>query len=314
MEPITPFEPMISSVIPEGDRWRFEIKWDGTRILTYDDGTETKLFNRKKNERTYHYPELVNIKDYCKAQSVILDGEVIALADGKPSFHEVMRRDLIKRLERVNEARLQVPITYMIFDILYLNGNWITSRPLFERLELLASIITTNEHVQVVSGHDHGRALFDAVVQQDMEGIVCKDLNSVYVIDGKDDRWLKVKNYGDIFAVVGGFTLGGGFVNSVLLGQYDAEGKLWYIGHSGTGKLTKADWRKLTDVLKPLTVKDRPFANKPERHPDAYWVNPELTVKVQYSEWRWKEGRALRQPSIQAFVEVPAKDCKLPWV
>lgn len=315
MNPIIPFEPVVSGSIPAGPNWRYEIKWDGTRILTYNDGGSTSLFNRKKRNRTGHYPELLNFRSYCKASSAILDGEVIALAeDGKPSFHEVMRRDLIKRLERIEEVRRKVPVTYMIFDVVYVNGNWINDRPLAERLDILHNIIVPHEHVQLVSAHNDGNALFAVIEKQAMEGIVCKDLASTYAINGKDGRWLKVKNYGDITAVIGGFTLGGGFVNAVLLGQYDADGKLWYIGHTGTGKLKKSEWRDLTDVLKPMTVKDRPFVNQPERHHDAYWVTPKLTVKVQYSEWRWHEGRALRQPSLQAFVEVPAEDCKLPWV
>lgn len=315
MEPITPFEPVLNDSIPAGDNWRYEIKWDGTRILTYHDDSGTRLFNRKKHERTHQYPELTNISSYCKANSVILDGEVIALAeDGKPSFHDVMRRDLIKRIERVAEAQRKVPVTYMIFDVLFFNGNWVNHRPLTERLHILSNVVIPNERVQLVSGHTDGEALFAAVKQNDMEGILCKQLSSIYSLNGKDGSWQKVKNYGDIFAVVGGFTLGGGFVNAVLLGQYDEEGRLWYIGHTGTGKLTKADWRGLTDVLKPAVIKETPFVNKPERHKDAYWVSPKLTVKVQYSEWRWQEGRSLRQPSIQAFIDVSPLDCKLPWI
>ncbi|MFD2328993.1 hypothetical protein ACFSR7_07000 [Cohnella sp. GCM10020058] len=123
-----------------------------------------------------------------------------------------------------------------------------------------------------------------------------------------------MKNYGDILAVIGGFTLNDGIVNAVLLGQYDQAGKLWYIGHTGTGRLTRAEWRDLTQTLAPMATKRSPFANRPDRHKDAYWVTPKLTAKVQYSEWRWREGRALRQPSIQAFVEASPAQCKLPWV
>jgi bifunctional non-homologous end joining protein LigD len=315
LEPIVPFEPVISMTVPKEQHWRYEIKWDGTRILIYHDQSGTQLFNRKQRERTYHYPELTDIRSFCHAESVILDGEVIALADdGKPSFHNVMRRDLIQRLERVEKAQRNVPITYMIFDIAYYNGQWITSRPLSERVEILSNIITPNENVQLVSFHPNGEALFKLMQQQGMEGIVCKDERSTYSIGEKDDRWKKVKNYGDALAVIGGFTLSGGFVNAILLGQYDSEGKLWYIGHTGTGKITKEEWRNLTDILTPISVKVCPFTEKPQRHKDAHWVSPQVTVKVQYSEWRWQEGRALRQPSIQSFVRVPAHECKLPWI
>jgi bifunctional non-homologous end joining protein LigD len=315
MEPIDPFEPVISDAIPTDDHWRYEIKWDGTRILTYHDADGTKLYNRKQNERTHHYPELLHIPSYCQADSVILDGEVIALGeDGKPSFHEVMRRDLIQKLERVPMLQSTIPITYMIFDIVYYNGQWVNKQPLAERVELLERIIMPNEHVQLASFHPDGEMLFQVMQQQGMEGIVCKDMRSSYALGGKDDRWIKVKNYGDVIAVVGGFTLNGGFVNAVLLGQYDADGKFWHIGHTGTGKLSKAEWRDLTEVFKPMMIKDCPFAKKPDRYKDAHWVTPTVTAKVQYSEWRWKEGRALRQPSLQSFVTVPPKECKLPWV
>ncbi|WP_246042340.1 RNA ligase family protein [Cohnella pontilimi] len=315
MEPIYPFEPVISDTIPAEPYWRYEIKWDGTRILTYHDEESTKLYNRKQNERTRHYPELLDTPSYCRASSVILDGEVIALAgDGKPSFHEVMRRDLIQKLDRVQEMQRLVPVSYMIFDIVYFNGEWVNSRPLSERLALLQDIVTPNENVQLAAFHHDGDKLFEVMRQQGMEGIVCKDLRSSYSLGGKDDRWKKVKNYGDVIAVIGGFTLSGGFVNAVLLGQYDQEGKLWYIGHTGTGKLSKAEWRDLTEILTPMRLNKSPFANRPDRHRDAYWVTPKLTVKVQYSEWRWQEGRALRQPSIQSFVKTAPEECKLPWV
>lgn len=313
MKPIIPFEPIRSDTIPTGDQWIYEVKWDGTRILTYFDGENTELFNRKKRNRTYHYPELINTPSYCKSNSVILDGEVIALAeDGKPSFHQTMRRDLIKKLERVKEVQKIVPITYMIFDILFYNGQWVNNKPLKERKQLLSDIIEPNNNIQLVSPHDDGGALFNAIEQQEMEGILCKDAESTYSIEGKDDRWVKVKNYGDTIAVIGGFTLNGGIVNAVLIGQYNKQGSLHYIGHTGTGRLSKEDWRSLTKLLTPTVIKERPFVNKPERHNDATWVIPKLTVKVQYSEWRWKEGRSLRQPSIQSFVDTPPEECKLP--
>ncbi len=313
LKPLVPFEPVSHSSVPLGPQWIYQVKWDGVRMLVYHDGRETRLYNRQCHDRTKQYPELQQVSSYCTANSVILDGEIVALgADGKPSFHEVMRRDGIRRLERVETARNEVSVTYMIFDILYYNGEWVNQRTLQQRLNLLTEVVKPNKHVQLVSLQQNGKALLNAIRQQAMEGIVCKDLNSTYTIDGKDDRWRKVKNYGDLHAVIGGFTLNGGIVNAVLLGLYDKEGKLWYIGHTGTGKLTKADWRHLTQILQPLAVKDRPFFNQPERHKEAIWVIPQMVVKVKYTEWRWKEGRSLRQPSIQAFVDVPVEECRWP--
>jgi bifunctional non-homologous end joining protein LigD len=307
MEPIIPFEPIRSSTIPEGDQWTYQVKWDGVRILDYYDGS-TRLFNRKKHERTLQYPELTE-SPICSASSFITDGEVIALApDGKPSFHEVMRRDGIRNASSLKRAVKETPITYMVFDLLYLNGEWLTGRPLEERMQLLSEVLIPSDRIQLVSSHPDGNALLDAIRDRDMEGIVCKDMNSTYGIDGKDDRWVKVKNYGDVIAVIGGYRIDGGIVRAVLTGLYD-EGKLIYIGKVGTGKLTSADWRELTDQLTSLEISDCPFANRSDDFKGAHWCKPIVTAKIQYSEWRQHEGRTMRQPSIQAFVDVPPAEC-----
>jgi bifunctional non-homologous end joining protein LigD len=310
IKPFIPFEPVRTNQIPEGDQWVAQVKWDGVRILTYYDGKNVRLFNRKLNERSFQYPELLDVKSYCTAKSVILDGEMIALGnDGKPSFHEVMRRDGIRRLDRVNGLKKNVPISYMIFDVIFCNNEWKNKLALKERISLLEQIILPNEQIQIVPSYPDGTALFEAIEQQDLEGIVVKDLNSQYLINGKDNRWQKVKNYKDLIAVVGGVTLRSGVVNSLLLGLYDKKGQLWYIGHAGTGKLKKSEWRKLTEKIKPITINTRPFLNEPERLKDTIWIEPQITVKVQFMEWT--KGHTLRQPSIQAFVDVPPEQCVL---
>jgi bifunctional non-homologous end joining protein LigD len=310
IKPIIPFEPITSDIIPTGENWIAQIKWDGVRVLTYYDGHNLKLFNRKKNERTFHYPELQDIKSFCNASSVIFDGEIIALgADGKPSFHEIMRRDGIRRLERVKQVQKYVPITYMIFDVLYVDGNWINQWSLKERLEVLSNIIIPSEHVQLVSSNSHNdiKTLFDVIEKQEMEGILIKDLKSKYIINGKNDNWQKKKNYRDLVAVVAGVTFRQGNANAILLGLYDQKGRLWYIGHAGTGKLKSSDWRKLTEKVRPLIINEMPFTNSPERLKNAVWIRPEITVKIKYIEWTG--GRAVRQPSIQAFVDVSPEEC-----
>jgi bifunctional non-homologous end joining protein LigD len=308
MEPIFPFEPIRSSEVPSGENWVHQVKWDGVRILSYFDGSKIKLFNRKKNERTHQYPELITLS-YCKANSFILDGEVIALdADGKPSFHEVMRRDGIRVMTRVPQASRIVPITYMVFDILLCNGEWVIDRPLHERQQLLANVLIPNENIQLVTSHPDGNSLLEAIRGQDMEGIVSKNLSSIYVLDGKDGKWVKVKNYGDIIAVIGGFRMEGGVVKAVLTGLYD-EGKLIFIGKVGTGKLSSADWRELTKRLIAIEIQDCPFSKSSKEFKNVRWVKPHLTAKIQYSEWRQREGRTMRQPSIQAFVDKPPEEC-----
>lgn len=309
MKPILPFEPIRTEVFPVGEDWIAQVKWDGVRVLTYYDGNKVQLFNRQLNERTGQYPELTQIENYCSANSVILDGEVIALEKGKPSFHRVMKRDGIRRLEKVEWVQQEVEISYMVFDLLFYNGEWINSLPLMERQEILREVLRPQERVHVVENFTDAPSLFEAIKGQDLEGIVCKKLSSTYAIGGKDHRWQKVKNYRDLLAAVGGVTLREGIVNALLLGAYDAEGQFWYIGHAGTGKLTQADWQELTRRIEPLRSKDSPFVNRPARMKEAIWLVPEYTVKVRFMEWTG--GGTLRQPSIQAFMQARPSECRL---
>jgi bifunctional non-homologous end joining protein LigD len=309
LDPIIPMEPVSSETIPVGEEWVAQIKWDGVRVLTYYDGQVARLFNRKRRDRTIHYPELTDISKYCGARSVILDGEVIALGpDGKPSFHEIMRRDGIRRMERLALAQRTIPITYMIFDVIFYNGEWVYALPFRERNQILREIVTPKDgSIQLVDSFGDGQSLFEVVKAHGLEGIVMKRLDSPYRIGEKRDLWIKIKNYRDLIAVIGGYTLNGGIVNSLLLGLYDEQDRFLYIGHAGSGKLSSEEWRALTELLKPLTVKERPFANQPERNTDAFWVSPVLTVKIRYIEWT--PGHTLRQPSIQALVDVSPKEC-----
>jgi bifunctional non-homologous end joining protein LigD len=308
LEPIWPMEPGSSETIPSGEDWIAQVKWDGVRILTYVDQQGVRLFNRRKNERTHHYPEITNVKQYCTSSSVILDGEVIALGDtGTPSFQHVMRRDGLRNLDRLKIVAEAVPIIYMVFDVIYLNGEWIHTRTFEERNRLLKDIITPNEHIQLVPSVTEAEALFRAIKDRGMEGIILKRTCSTYAIGKKRDDWLKVKNYRDVIAVIGGFTLGHHTVNSILLGLYDSEGELQYVGHTGTGKMTAADWKDLTEELQTIVTDQHPFKKKPQRHAYATWVQPKKTVKIKFAEWT--EGGSMRQPSIEGFIEVPPHEC-----
>ncbi|MDF2669052.1 MAG: dependent ligase [Paenibacillus sp.] len=310
LRPVIPFEPIRSQHWnSEGGNWIAQIKWDGVRMLSYYDGGQTRLFNRRMNERTMQYPELLDTSSYCRAQSVILDGEVIAFDQNKPSFHEVMKRESLRLSSRIGLTAQQVPVTYMVFDVLFCDGAWVTDLALAERQKLLESLIIPSRHVQLVSNYPDGKALMEVMKLHQMEGVVCKDLTSTYAIDGKDGRWVKHKFYSDLVAAIGGVTYRSGTVNSLLLGLYDGQGVFIYIGHAGAGKVTGQEWQALTELIKPLIVKERPFHNEPERSKDSVWLKPSLTVKVEYLEFT--PGGTMRQPIIQAFVNVPAVDCKV---
>ncbi|WP_442601880.1 ATP-dependent DNA ligase [Paenibacillus sp. KN14-4R] len=306
LKPIIPFEPISSNISPVGDKWIAQIKWDGVRMLHYFDGNNTRLFNRKMHERTLQYPELLDTEAFCKAQSVILDGEIIAFDTNKPSFYEIMKRDSLKQTQKIKLSINKIPVTYMIFDILLYNGNWVINKSLEHRQKLLENIIVPRNNVQIVKNFSDGQILFNLMETHQMEGVIYKDLTSTYSTNAKDGRWRKQKIMIDLFAVVGGVTFRGQVVNSLLLGLFDEE-RFIYIGHAGTGKLKQKDWIGITNLAKELVIDKIPFVNEPERHKDAVWIKPELLVKVEFLEFTPRG--TMRHPSIQAIVNVDKSEC-----
>ncbi|PRA08475.1 MULTISPECIES: RNA ligase family protein [unclassified Paenibacillus] len=307
-KPLIPFEPISRDTLPTGPQWIAQVKWDGVRMLAYEDGQELRLVNRRLHDRTAQYPELVTPRNLCSGSSYILDGEVIALDPdtGKPSFYHVLRRDRMSRPEGIAQAIHQIPVTYMVFDILFYEGKWVTDQPLADRQRLLHEVLNTAPDVQEVTNTLDAASLLTVMRQHQMEGIVCKDLTSSYGIQGKDQRWQKVKIMHDVYAMIGGVTYRSGIVNAVAVGVYDGPNFV-YIGHVGTGKLNSNTWRELTHQVEPLIRQDRPFHNVPERSAETTWVEPRIGVKVQYMELT--HHNTLRHPSIQTFAEVTREDC-----
>ncbi|MEW9702104.1 RNA ligase family protein [Paenibacillus sp. SI8] len=307
LKPVVPFEPTVVEETPKGDEWIAQMKWDGVRMLSYFEEGQVRLINRKGNHRTQQYPEFHDPTRYCKASSFILDGEIIALEGGKPSFHEVMKRDSLRSAMSIERGIKLTQVTYMIFDVLFCNGAWVVNQTLRERQRLLETIVIPQHDVQIVQNFPDGEALYAMMEQYQMEGIVYKNVNSAYLIDGKDKRWQKRKVLHDLFAVIGGVTFRGKVVNSLLLGLYTEQAQFVYIGHAGTGKLSDEEWRQLTVQIQPLVRSSRPFINEPERSKDTVWLEPGMAVKVQFLEWT--AGGTMRQPSIQAIVEKTASEC-----
>ncbi|MFC5405042.1 RNA ligase family protein [Cohnella soli] len=303
--PVKPFEPIAAEAAPSGDQWIAQVKWDGVRMLTYGSESGVRLFNRRLNERTFHYPELARPADYCRAKQFILDGEIIAFDKSKPSFREIMKRDGARNPSSIERAIQETPVAYMVFDVLAIDGEWVTERPLRERRKWLSDLLIPGPVVQAVPDYPDGSQLLEAMNAHRMEGIVCKKLESTYGIGAKDGRWLKIKVFRDLYAVVGGAIVEGGVVRSLLLGLYDDSetakigSKLVYIGRAGMGKLTGQQSEELRKIVAPLERSSMPFSEKPDKYREAIWLDPRLAVKVQYMEWT--PTGTMRHPVLQAI-------------
>lgn len=172
----------------------FEIKWDGIRCLARIDAGQVRLQSRHHLEITVQFPELA-----CLARlpsGTILDGELVVLRQGKPSFQAVQRRALLQHRSRIQWVSQTMPATYMVFDVLYLKGKPLIGSPLSHRRESLENLLRRflMPGVHVVEGvRARGYRLFAQVVRRGLEGVVAKRLDSPYLPGKRSRYWLKIK-------------------------------------------------------------------------------------------------------------------------
>lgn len=299
----SPFYPMEPETFPrpfDDPDFGFQIKWDGTRILAHVGG-EVKLFNRKRNPRTLQYPEITEcLAGVFKGRSVVLDGEIITLSGGKPSFQRLMRRDRASDPVNVKFLMEKIPVTYVVFDILLLDGKDLTELTFEERDGILRSLIPPIDSIVAVDTFATGTTLFNVIKQHGLEGIVAKKLDSHYEIGKKSNKWLKIKNRRLIDTIIGGYLAEGREIRSLLLGIFQDEDFI-YIGRAGSG-LKTSERRELYDYLSKLQVADCPFKNMspPAAREKPCWVEPQLEVQVEYLDFT-DEGY-LRHPVIKGMV------------
>jgi bifunctional non-homologous end joining protein LigD len=199
---------------------------------------------------------------------------------------------------------VDVPVTYVVFDLLHLDGNDLTGLPLSDRRRLLAQVLEPGPRWRTSPVQDDGAALLDAANAQGLEGVVAKREDSRYEPGARVRTWLKVKVRLHQEVVVGGWIPGegnrAGRIGALLVGVHDRPGDggpLRYAGRVGTG-FTEAELARLAERFAPLTVAECPFDPPPPR-PDvvrgATWLRPELVAEVAYGEWTG--DHRLRHPS-----------------
>jgi bifunctional non-homologous end joining protein LigD len=292
---VMPAAPMLATTgpLPVGPGWAYEFKWDGVRALaTLHDGT-LRLHARSGAEITAAYPELTPLGR--QLDDAVLDGEVVVLDErGRPSFVALAERMHVR--ERIRAARLaaQLPVTYLIFDLLRLDGRDLLDRPWSARRELLDSLDLNGPRWLVPPYFLDGRATLAAVEENGLEGVVAKRLSSIYRPGMRSPDWVKHKAEASAEFVIGGFRPGVRALGALLIGTPGPDG-LIFRGRVGGG-IKASDEKELLGKLKPLAVRESPFATPLPREDskDATWVRPEKVVEVKYGQ-RTPDGR-LRFP------------------
>ncbi len=270
----------------DSPRHLFEIKWDGTRCLLFAQGKDLRLQNRRLEDITARYPELSGLAASLKASNAILDGELVVLHQGRPDFGRLQQREQVASPLKIELLSRQLPATYMVFDLLFLNGEPRVDLPLSERKELLQGILPGSPHL-VESGYilEKGRAFFQEAVEQGLEGVMAKALDSPYLIGRRSRFWLKIKPRGREVCYVVGYTPGwGGRAGTfgALAVAAVREGAWVYRGLVGSG-FSDADLETIKAKLEELRVEAPPIPMK-IKVPGITWVRPELRGEVTFQE------------------------------
>lgn len=293
--------------------WRFEPKMDGVRTLAYVTTHGTVLKSRTGRDQTVYYPELVHLAQFVNVPSVVLDGEIAALeAGGRPSFERLQQRINISGPREIERIRRTIPVSLFLFDVLWIDGEDVTGKPLEERRTILEECVTETGPVKLTYYLDgEGERFFDASKQLGLEGIIAKRLGSAYQPGKRSKDWRKIKALNRQDCVVLGWTSGTGSrsktFGSLLVGAYMDE-ELIMIGQVGTG-FTDATLADLMPRLIELEAEERPVKEAViAGSRRATWVRPELVCEVEFLEMT-KSGR-LRAPSFKGlrFDKAPA-DC-----
>lgn len=285
----------------------FQVKWDGIRLLSFVEQGEVRLQNRQLRDRTGYYPELLSLPELLHADAVVLDGEVIVPGTNGPNFPAVLRREQVASPQRALSLSREIPVCYMVFDLLYESGQSLFKRTLTERQLRLQEVLTNGSGaIRVVENFPSGTALFSAVERAGLEGIVAKKKSSFYTPGTKSRTWQKIKVRRRQLCLVGGYLCSGKRLKSLLIGAWQDQ-RLVYLGHVGTG-LTGEESELLIKTLPKLRAKNCPFDPCP-RDPEATWLHPVLPVAVEFSEWT--DELRLRAPSIIGFPKVAPEDCRL---
>ena len=304
--------PMLATLIerPFSDPgWLFEVKWDGARTLAWIEDGEVRLRSRAGNEVTHQYPELASLPQRIGAKDALLDGEIVVLdEEGRSEFERMQQRMNVQRPSP--DLLSRYPVTYYLFDLLYCDGYDLREVPLLERKNFLCRMLDSSREFRF-SDHqlEHGKQLFELARQQELEGIVGKRIDSVYV-SARSQNWVKLKATKTLDVVVGGWTAPRGsrtHFGSLLLGLYQGKA-LRFVGHVGTGMDEKAR-ALLMKKLRELEIDKCPFDKIPETNEQAFWAKPELVAHVRFIGWT-QEPR-LRAPVFLALRnDVRPEECR----
>ena len=277
----------LTDKLPEGEAWTYEVKWDGYRALLLKDHHHIQVRSRKDNDLTATYPTIAAAGLKLRAETALLDGEIVALdAKGKPSFQALQHRS----------AHRDYAIVFYAFDLLHLDGADLTQVPMQERRRRLPNVVNGSGILLSEALPGTATQVIDAVSRIGLEGIVAKRKDSHYESGERSGAWVKLKLDKQQEFVIGGYRPGPHGVDALLVGYY--EGKALRFAGKVRAGFTPHLRREVLESLKPLHTAKCPFVDLPnsktshwgggvtaEQMAEMVWVKPKLVAQIRFVEW-----------------------------
>jgi bifunctional non-homologous end joining protein LigD len=265
--------------------WMYERKFDGERCLAYRDRDGVALLTRNRQRVNSTYPELSAALEAQQAADFVIDGEVVAFEGSTTSFSRLQQRLGVRNPpERLIAS---VPVVYYLFDVLRADGKDVRSLSLRDRKQVLRSLLSFGGPLRFTVHRSAGaREYWDKACGRGWEGLVVKRADSPYR-SGRSRDWLKFKCENSQEFVIGGYTEPQGSraaFGALLIGYYDADGRLVYAGKVGTG-FDSSTLATLLKAMEGLEQPRPPFDRGTLPRAGVHWTRPELVGQVGFSEW-----------------------------
>ncbi len=306
----TPIKPMLAedcesaeeAFMEHGGKTAAEFKLDGARIQIHKDGRGIRIFSRRLSDVTGSLPEIVSLAKTFKGESLLVEGEVVAIDEtGKPlPFQDLMRR--FRRVHDVDAALEDIPLKFRLFDILYLDGRLMINEPYESRWRSLAAIVPQELLVERMVASDLAviEPFLRRALEEGHEGLMLKRLDGKYVPGKRGKLWLKLKPAETLDLVIvaaeWGYGRREGWLSNYHLAVKDGDG-FAMIGKTFKG-LTDDEFKWMTKRLQELKSSEERWGVR---------ARPEVVVEVNYNEIqkspRYESGFALRFARIERIRE-----------
>ena len=277
--------------------YRYEVKWDGIRVLILIDESNIQILSRSGRDLTSKFPELIESRSRLNVASAIYDAEIVSLDhSGRPIFKKVIGRMHQSNQSKIESLSKSKPVVCYLFDCLYMDGRSLINEPWFRRHEWMLDSIKKNMLFRGSEAIEDGKALYDAAKKMKLEGIMAKHITGTYHPGRRTRDWLKIKFRDTTDCIIIGYTIGQGERSRLFGALHIIEkfnNEVIYRGKVGTG-FDQDKMEEILQTIQPHITEQKPILQKTENDLDSIWCAPRILCEIEYASIT--ENQTFREP------------------